>query len=362
MLEKLRQWSYHRQYLGKSGSSLEEVLPALVGVYSAHPSGPLSLYARVKNFQAEDFYALDTKQLAYRVPCMRTSVYQLPAADAAKVFAATIEPASSGVWEKRYSQDGRKVPVEHYESWKDDLLKCTQTPLTIKELKQVTIVPDDKLKFVLNRMAFEGFILRVGAQSLRSNIISYVAAEAWGAKLDSYNMADGQEWLAKAYLKTFGPARIKDFQWWAGITATAAKTAIAKLEIIELSGNLILLAEDQKVFESFAGLDFKQIDLLPQWDCYTMGYAPDGRRRFIEDEGLQRLYGKLGATGGNALGALMIKGQVEGVWTSRFKGKKMEVSLDLFTKLASNKNKVEKAFQDIALLLQSKEVIINPKQ
>jgi hypothetical protein len=362
MLKKLRQWSYHRQYLGKRGTSPKEVLPNLVGVYSAHPSGPLSLYARVKDFQAEDFYALDTNQLAFRMPSMRTSVYQLPAADAPKIFAATIEPASSGVWEKRYSQDGRKIPVEHYEDWKEDLLKCTQKPLTVKELKQVTIVPDDKLKFVLNRMAFEGFILRVGAHSLRSNIISYVAAEAWGGQFDNYTMAEGQEWLAKAYLKAFGPARVKDFQWWAGITATQAKTAIAKLETIELDNGLMLLAEDQEAFETFTIPDSEQIDLLPQWDCYTMGYAPDGRKRFIADEGLQRLYGKLGATGGNALGAVMINGQVQGVWTSRFKGKKMEVILDSFSKITGKtKSKVEKAFQEIALLLESREVVINPK-
>ncbi len=36
---RLRHWSHHRQLLGRRGTSLEQVLAAIIGVYSSHPSG-----------------------------------------------------------------------------------------------------------------------------------------------------------------------------------------------------------------------------------------------------------------------------------------------------------------------------------
>ncbi|MCB0567525.1 MAG: hypothetical protein KDD01_24415, partial [Phaeodactylibacter sp.] len=48
VIHHIRQWSRHRQCLGQQGKNAEEVLKAITGVYSTHPSGPLSLFARVK--------------------------------------------------------------------------------------------------------------------------------------------------------------------------------------------------------------------------------------------------------------------------------------------------------------------------
>ena len=359
MIEKWRHWSYQRHCLGKQGSDLSEVLQTVIGVYSAHPSGPLSLYARVKNFTEAAFYQLDAQQLAYRMPCMRLSAYMLPRETAHLIFAATIEPASTGVWEKRYSQKGREIPVEFYDGWKREILDLLSQPLTAKEIKAVCKVPDEKLKFVLNRMAFEGYLLRVGAKNLRSNIISYVAADAWGVKLGQVEMPEAQAWLAGAYLKAFGPARIKDFQWWAGIKVGEAKDAMASQETLDLGEGYLILKEDTAKFEAFKVSSNDNLDILPQWDCYTMGYAPDGRDRFIHSDMLERLYGKLGATGGNALGAVMLNGLVEGVWTSRFKGAKMEITLDLFEKpSASTDRKIEASFLEVGSLMKARQIEI----
>jgi hypothetical protein len=47
--EKARWWSYHRQRLGQRASDAEQALRSVVGVYSSHPTAPLSLHARVYN-------------------------------------------------------------------------------------------------------------------------------------------------------------------------------------------------------------------------------------------------------------------------------------------------------------------------
>ena len=63
-LKKLRHWSYQRQNLGKTGSSVIQVLRNVIGVYSSHPSTSLSLFARLNQFSKHDFYQLDENKLA----------------------------------------------------------------------------------------------------------------------------------------------------------------------------------------------------------------------------------------------------------------------------------------------------------
>jgi DNA glycosylase AlkZ-like len=356
-------WSHHRQLLGKKANSFEQILQLIIGVYSAHPTAALSLFARTNNFDEKAFYGIDENKIAYRVPAMRQSVYWLPKDDAAMIMAATLDAADSPAWEKRYSHSGRKIPPENYADWANSILKNTSTPFTVKELKGKTTVPDDKLKFVLNRMAFERKMLRVGANSLRSNIISYVSTEAWNnVPFENIDAEKAQIWLAKKYLHTFGPVRIKDFQWWAGITLTKAKEAFSAFETIDLGDDLLLLKEDQKAFESFKIPKEDFLDILPQWDSYIMGYAPDGRERFVSEDMQHHIYGKLGATGGNGLGTILVNGKAYGSWNSRFKGSKMEVSLNLFEKTGSKlKKDITQAFQKIALLLHAKSVVFENK-
>lgn len=164
-------------------------------------------------------------------------------------------------------------------------------------------------------MAFEGSLLRIGAGSLRSNIISYVSTEAWAAEhFARVENNTAMTWLAGEYLRAFGPVRIKDFQWWAGISATQAKMAIPKNDTASVGNDYLLLAHDRNEYETFSLPSKDSLNILPQWDSYTMGYAPDGRERFVSPDMQHHIYGSLGATGGNALGTLLINGTAHGSW------------------------------------------------
>jgi len=118
MIDKFRSWSYGRQHLGKKGMSLIQVLHDIIGVYSAHPTAPLSLHARVMSFSEHEFYVLDDSRMVYRVPAMRESVYMVPRETAHLAMSATLHPPSDPYWHKRYSQKGRVIPEEKYAGWK----------------------------------------------------------------------------------------------------------------------------------------------------------------------------------------------------------------------------------------------------
>ncbi|HAS43650.1 MAG TPA: hypothetical protein DCS93_24430 [Microscillaceae bacterium] len=363
--EKLRRWSFFRQGLDRSGTNIEQALKKVMAVYSAHPSGPLSLWARVQSFDNQGFQALDHQQLAVRMPAMRLSVHQIPVANAPYVFAATVPPKSGDYWQKRYAQRG--LPNEDFVVWRTEILALTNTPQTVKELKKEISFPEDKLKFVLNRMAFEGDLLRVGSNSLRANTISYVKTTAWLTNwsedyLQSVTQEEALDWLAKAYFKAFGPATVKDFQWWAGITATKAKQAITHLDLVNLEEQYYILAEDFTDFEKF-NLEIPEnqlVTILPQWDAYLMGYAPEGRARVVETQDLPQVYGKLGATGGNALGTILINGKTAGIWKHKFKGIQVQFEKSMFDKTEGKIEKqIDTQLHEIGRLMEAKKIEIS---
>ncbi|OJJ16281.1 hypothetical protein BKI52_33855 [marine bacterium AO1-C] len=363
--EKLRHWSFFRQGLDQSETDVTEALKKVIAVYSAHPSGPLSLWARMQSFDNQVFQTLDKQRLVVRIPAMRLSVHQIPVESAPYVFAATVPPKSGDYWQKRYAQ--RELPNQDFLVWRLEVLDLTNTPQMVKDLKKEISFPGDKLKFVLNRMAFEGYLLRVGSNSLRANTISYVKTTAWidnwaENHLQSITQEDALSWLAKAYFKAFGPATMKDFQWWAGITVAKAKQAVATLDLANLEEHYYLLAEDLNDFEAFT-LSIpttQQVTILPQWDAYLMGYAPEGRERLVDSKDLPQVYGKLGATGGNALGSVLVNGKVVGIWKHKFKGTQVQFEKSIFSKLSNSIVKqIDEKLYEIGRLMEAKKIDIS---
>jgi len=356
-------WSYTRQFLNKQGNDAMQVLKDIVGVYSWHPSASLSLLARIKTLTEKDFQSLDTKKNVLRIPAMRLSVHMQATEIAPLVFAATIPAADDPCWEKRYGA-GDKIPSTKYQQWRKELLATCKKPFTVSELKQSVSIPEEAIKFLLNRMCFEGDMLRVGSASLRSNILSYITTDAWAKK--SFVKEDPDkalQWLASAYMQAFGPIRIKDFQWWAGVSAGRAKTAIAAHDTTDIGDKYLLLTNDLSAFEKHQLSKIDTIDILPQWDTYTMGYAPDGRQRFVSPDMQQHIYGALGATGGNGLGTILINGTAHASWDSHMESNKMNVSSNIFEKItAKSEKQITQQFESIASLLQAKSLEVNKKK
>ena len=77
-LDKIRAWSHQRQFLGRRSSMMSVVMKTIVGVYSAHPTGPLSMFARLKKLPASKFFTLDADRQVLRVPCMRANIESGP--------------------------------------------------------------------------------------------------------------------------------------------------------------------------------------------------------------------------------------------------------------------------------------------
>jgi len=295
MIDRLRAFTYERQRLGQAAPNAARALHDVIAVYSSHPSAPLSLHARAKKMTAAQFRKLDV----LRVPAMRMSIHLLPAETAHLAFRATPAPPA----DRKKRMKHFKFTEKRYGELRQQILQAATQPLTLPELREQVGAEPREFKGISAQMTRDGELLRVGARGLRSNELAYVANE-----LDDADADEALAWLAGEYLRAFGPARVKDFTWWAGVTATRAKQALAAHDTEELDGGLLIRAADRSRFEKAAGP--AGVDLLPKWDSYTMGYAPDGRDRFAHPDVVKQCYDFRG----DGRPVILVDGQAAGTW------------------------------------------------
>lgn len=265
---------------------------------------------------------------------MRQSILLVPTETAPRVFAATRPPLAKLAGRPRYAG----LDDAGYARLKDRVLEHTREPIAPTALQQAIEV-DARVMTGVRIMAYEGLIRRLGG-SLRTDTPRYVATEAWlGRPLEEPDPAESLRWLAGEYLRGHGPARVQDFAWWAGVTRRAATAALQGTDTAEVGGGLLLPADEAEAFESVEPIDPEAIDLLPKWDPYTMGHAPNGRQRLIEDEYLSLAYSSAGvgtgATSGDGLPLVLRGGHAIATWSHRFKGARMEVQFNTFDRTPS---------------------------
>lgn len=295
MIERLRAFTYERQRLGGAAPSAARALTDVIAVYSAHPSAPLSLQARARRMTGAQFRKLDV----LRLPAMRMSIHLLPRTTAHLAFHATPAPPA----DRRKRMKHFKFTEARYAELREQILEAATEPLTLPELREAVGAEATEFKGISAQMTRDGELLRVGADGLRSNELRYVVHELEPADAD-----EALAWLAGEYLRAFGPVRAKDFQWWAGVTAGRARPALAAHDTEELDGGHLILASDRRAFERAEPPS--GVDLLPKWDVYTMGYAPDGRDRFADPDVVGRCYDFRG----DGRPVVLVDGQAAGTW------------------------------------------------
>jgi hypothetical protein len=303
MVERLRAHTYERQRLSRAAPNAARALDDVIAVYSSHPSAPLSLHARAKRMAAADFRELDV----LRLPAMRKSIHLLPRATAHLAYRATPDAPA----DRKRRLKVFKLTEQRYVELRELVLEAARTPLTLPRLREATGAEAEELKGVSAQMTRDGELVRIGADSLRSNELRYVVAE-----IDEADVGEALAWLAGEYLRAFGPARAKDFVWWSGVPADRAKTALAAHEPEELDDGLLIRKEDRKAFEQAKPVS-GVVDLLPKWDAYTMGYPPDGRDRFAHPDVAGRCYDFRG----DGRPVILVDGEAAGTW------EKLEVEL-----------------------------------
>jgi Winged helix DNA-binding domain len=325
MTERLRAWTYHRLRLGNPAPSAAEALASVLAVYSAHPTAPLALGARAPRMTGQEFRELERRRVALRIPAMRGSLFLVPRESAGRIFAPFGMSATRMMTRMRR---GRMTDAE-YAAAAQRVLAAATTPLLPSELQEAAGVKGTETSLLLRTIRCEGHMLAVSGGSLRAATLRYVATEHWApGSLEVPDVDAALADLARDYLSAYGPARIADFAWWTGASKSLAGSAINSLDTMDVGGGLMLLRRDERAFSDIERTE-DTVDLLPKWDPYTMGYAPDGRARLVHPDNQRRMYVQKGVVApgqpniglpGDGYPVVLVGGEAAGTWNLTLKG------------------------------------------
>lgn len=353
VLERARWFSWRRQRLDRTSRGVEDCLRSVIGVYSSNPQGPLSLLARVprllKGAAVEG--VISTKR-AVRIPAMRRSIFTVSAEHADAIFAAT--RTTDRPWWSLLERKG--VSERSYEALRERILAVADAPRSVEEIRAALDRAPKALTEILRFMCAQGVLLRIMSRSVRTNDLTYAATTSWlGRPLAAGDPADAARWLAGEYLSGFGPATVGDFAWWSGLTEERAAEAVTAHDTIDLGDGSLLHRADERRFEGTRPMA-NRVNLLPKWDCYTMGYAPDGRARFADPKLLPLIYD----TGGNASPVILVEGAVAGTWAMRLGKKRARITLSLFERPGARlRAALEDEARMVGTFLEADEILVD---
>ena len=156
------------------------------------------------------------------------------------------------------------------------VLEAARHPARADAIREATGITDEGLGAVLRCLRFEGRLVTLAGDSLLSSPHAHVATGSWAPEgLGATDRHQALAWLAGQYLRAYGPARVEDFAWWTGVTRREAARAVEAHRTKDLGDGLLILAHDEAAFGRVKPLR-NAVALLPRWDSYTMGHAPDG--------------------------------------------------------------------------------------
>jgi hypothetical protein len=309
-----------------------------VGIHGTDPvSVYLGLLARTRTLSRADVeQALYDERTLLKLLGMRRTMFVVPRDLAVTVnSAATVTIAAR---ERKRTVDligSANVVKGDVEAWLNKVE--AQTVAALDELGQATAaqltkrVPELRVQIpfgegkkwagqvgvstrVLFLLAAEARIIRGQPQgSWTSSLYNWAPMTAWlGSALDRQPLADAQADLARRWLRTYGPGRLKDLQWWAGWTVAATRKALAGAAAEEVAldeGTGFALADDLAETREPG----PWVALLPALDSTTMGWTD---RDWFMGAHTSRLFDR----NGNAGPTVWADGRVVGGWTQRRDG------------------------------------------
>jgi len=329
---KLRAWWWERQGLDGSlrGASPAEVLERSGWARSVGGVGPyLTLFARAGTSREAADAAVARLEI-HELPSARGCTYVLPASDFALGLA--VGEAFGGAEMKTAARLG--VTEAEIEALCDAVLGALGGgALAPDGLRDATggawrsLGEEGKKKgltttlpVALGRLQARGDIRRVPVNG-RLDQQRYAYARWEPNPLAGRGSAgDAQTELARRFFRWVGPATMKEFQWFSGLGAKAAKDAAAPLDLVpmEEGSDRLLLPDDADAFSAFAPPRDPRYALVSSLDAIsatrrdvrTLVDAADAERMVLTDSGERSLMGLADLPAH----AILDRGRLVGLW------------------------------------------------
>lgn len=213
--------------------------------------------------------------------------------------------------------------------------------LTRKEL--ATALGEKGVKVGETRMGF--LLLHAAACKLvclgarRGKEFTYTLLDEWIPRTKPIVRDEALAKLCSRYFNSHGPATLRDFAWWSGLTMTEIKTGMQLVQkdftAETIDGETYWMARDTGPAPKGA-----RAYLLPGFDEYVMGYA-DRNNLFTDARHMPAVFG---VKNGLINPTIVHNGRVIGTWKRTFVKKEVQVALHPFSPLSTTqKNAVHAA-------------------
>lgn len=197
----------------------------------------------------------------------------------------------------------------------------TRTELATELHKKNIKVKGQALGHIVEHAELDGIICsgpRKGKQ------FTYMLLEERAAKAKKLPRDEALAELTKRYFQSHGPATVKDFVWWSGMTMNDVKKGI-EMNQPQLQGSNV---EDITYWlypSATTHIIPKEVFLLPNYDEYGIAYKY--REAFFNPEHIKRL----GVRGNaNFQHMIIFSGEIVGMWKRIFKKDTMHVQSQFF--------------------------------
>lgn len=166
----------------------------------------------------------------------------------------------------------------------------------------------------------------------RGKLMTYALMERRAPKARILKKDEALSELASRYFASRGPATLKDFGWWSGLSPADARRA---LDIISSDLSHAELNGEKYFFIPSAQVELPKktgVHLLPSWDEYTVAYKD---RSLVIEQKFQSESGH-----GIFSPIIVVDGKIKGIWRREIKNSSVDMEIRYFGSL--NKSYREK--------------------
>ena len=216
----------------------------------------------------------------------------------------------------------------------------TRSEITVELAINKIIAKGQRLGHLVMHMELDGIIC---SGPLRGKQFTYALLEervpilrqSLGQEVKKLTRDEALSKLTLKYFQSHGPAQLKDFSWWSGLTLTDTKEGVgmikSKFEREIVDGKEYWFSRNSLITYNLSPTTY----FLSVYDEYFIGYKD---RSLILDE----KHSKNMAAVGNALltSLIIINGKVEGTWKRIPIKDKVEIKLNPFRKFERNEKEL----------------------
>jgi len=343
-------------FVDQNPAELTAVCRDVCGIQSqVMAAAEMALWARIHGLARADIHsALYESRTLVKTSCMRQTLHLLPAADFS-IYISALKRSRLEALRRIFSKFG--VTQKEVDKMNEAVVDALGAgPMAQRELtEQVKSTAGKKVRTWMERVwsvfrpaIVEGLIC-YGPN--RGQEVTFVRVDQWLPKQRKVSEEEAKQVLLRRYLSAYGPATVRDFSRWTGISMKEARAIWESLceETVEVSVEDKKASILRKDHEQLTNSDLREstLCLLPSFDPYMLGHVE--KDHLVDPSCYKRVYRNQGWISPVAL----LNGRVIGIWSYTLGRGGLSLEVALFDELSKTiQARIKQEAESLGLFLE----------